>query len=189
MKGADYVDDRKIIDLFFARSEQAVTALSDTYGTLLLQIATDILGGQADAEECVNDVYFCLWSNIPPLRPESLRAYAVRILRNLAVKCYYANMAQKRNSQYDLALEELAEILPGGSSPEEEVTAREPSGLTNRFPKGLDRESRICFVRRYYLAERPAYIGKQMGHLGRLLCVGLYLRHCFGRYSGECSYG
>ena len=49
------MDDKQIIRLFFERSEQAITELSQKYGALCLQLADNILNDHQDAEECVND--------------------------------------------------------------------------------------------------------------------------------------
>ena len=48
------MDDKQIIRLFFERSEQAITELSQKYGALCLQLADNILNDHQDAEECVN---------------------------------------------------------------------------------------------------------------------------------------
>ena len=104
------MEDTKIIDLFFLRSETAVTELEQKYGTACKSLAFHILNSKEDAEECVNDAYLALWNNIPPNRPNPLRAYLCQIVRNLSIKKYKANTAKKRNSFYDMSLEELAEL-------------------------------------------------------------------------------
>lgn len=104
------MEDAKIIDLFFLRSETAVTELDQKYGTACKQLAFHILNNREDAEECVNDAYLAVWNTIPPNRPALLRAYLCRIVRNLSIKKYRANTAEKRNSFYDRSLEELAEL-------------------------------------------------------------------------------
>lgn len=77
------MDDKQIIRLFFERSEQAITELSQKYGALCLQLADNILNDHQDAEECVNDAYLGAWNSIPPQTPDPLRAYICRIVRNL----------------------------------------------------------------------------------------------------------
>ena len=49
------MDDSKIIDLFYARSEQAIMELSTKYGAVCSKVAKNILNNSHDAEECVND--------------------------------------------------------------------------------------------------------------------------------------
>ena len=72
------MDDKQIIRLFFERSEQAITELSQKYGALCLQLADNILNDHQDAEECVNDAYLGAWNSIPPQTPDPLRAYICR---------------------------------------------------------------------------------------------------------------
>ena len=50
------MDDREIIELFFGRSEAAVSATEEKYGAYFRYIAGNILGDARDVEECVNDV-------------------------------------------------------------------------------------------------------------------------------------
>ena len=45
------MDDKQIIRLFFERSVQAITELSQKYGALCLQLADNILNDHQDAEE------------------------------------------------------------------------------------------------------------------------------------------
>ena len=101
------MDDDRIIELFFARSEQAVTELSRKYGTVCRRTAENILNDRRDAEECLNDAYLAVWNTVPPQRPDPLLSYVCRIVRNQALKRYHANAARKRNSVYDAALEEI----------------------------------------------------------------------------------
>lgn len=53
--------------------------------------ADNILDDPQDAEECVNDAWLGAWNSIPPQRPDPLRAYVCRIVRNLSLKKLRAN--------------------------------------------------------------------------------------------------
>ena len=101
------MEDSKIIELFFARSEQAISELASKYGKLCLKIAKNILSNTSDAEECVNDTYLGAWNSIPPAKPDPLQAYICRIVRNISIMKYHSNTAAKRNSFYSSALDEL----------------------------------------------------------------------------------
>lgn len=147
------MEDSKIIALFFARSEQAITELSAKYGKLCLHIANNILGNNQDAEECVNDGYLGAWNTIPPQKPNPLQAYICKIVRNIAITRYHANTAQKRNSHYDVALEELEYCLFSQETAESRLEAKELSHLLNRFLASLDQRSRVMFVRRYWYSD------------------------------------
>ncbi|MBQ7639360.1 MAG: sigma-70 family RNA polymerase sigma factor [Clostridia bacterium] len=147
------MDDSKIIELFFERSEQAIVELSNKYGSICDKIAYNILNNLQDCEECVNDAYLAVWNTIPPQKPDPLLSYVCRIVRNLSLKKYHENTAKKRNSIYDVALDELADCIPASASVEDELAAKEAAGMINSFLATLDRQSRILFVRRYWHAD------------------------------------
>lgn len=147
------LEDSKIIDLFFAREEQAIASLSAKYGTVCNRIAKNILKSDLDAEECVNDAYLAVWNTVPPEKPEPLKAYISRIVRNIAIAKYHANTSVKRNSFYDVALEELEDCLAASQTVEREVTANELTEQINRFLGTIDEESRMLFVRRYWYSD------------------------------------
>lgn len=147
------MDDKKIIELFYERSEQAITELSKKYGLLCEKIADNILNNHLDAEECVNDAYLAVWNTIPPQNPDSLVSYVCRIVRNQAIKKYHENTALKRNSIYDTSLDELEEVLPSSASVEGELEAKEVSAIIDRFLETLDKQSRTMFIRRYWYSD------------------------------------
>ena len=147
------LEDSKIIELFFARVEQAIVELSAKYGTVCSRIARNILKNDLDAEECVNDTYLVAWNTIPPQKPGSLRAYIFRIVRNIAIAKYHANTSKKRNSYYDVALEELESCFAASVTVEQEISANELSQQIDRFLATLDEESQMLFVRRYWYAD------------------------------------
>lgn len=144
------LDDRKIIELFFERSEQAIVELSNKYGSVCTKVAFNILNNKQDTEECVNDAYLGTWNTVPPQNPNPLLSYVCRIVRNLAIKRYHANTAAKRNSIYDVALDELENCFPSFASVEYEFSAMETARMIDAFLKTLDQKNRIMFVRRYW---------------------------------------
>ena len=147
------MDDSKIIELFFERSEQAIIELSNKYGAICSKVADNILNNRLDSEECVNDAYLGVWNTIPPQRPNPLLSYVCRIVRNHALKKYHENTAQKRNSYYDAALDEIADCIPASFSIEDEIMAKEVAGVIDDFLETLDQQSRIMFIRRYWHAD------------------------------------
>lgn len=147
------MDDCKIIDLFNERSEKAISAISRKYGRTSLKIAENILKSKEDAEECVNDAYLALWNKIPPERPSPLSSYLFKVVRNISLKRYHKNAAQKRNSFYDLALEELENVLFADVSAEHELIAKDIAEAVNRFLGKLPENDRIMFVRRYFYGD------------------------------------
>ena len=64
--------DEKIIELFFARDEEAIKETEKKYGALCHHIAENFLCMHEDREECVNDAMLELWNSIPPAHPDDL---------------------------------------------------------------------------------------------------------------------
>lgn len=156
------MQDSKIIDLFFERSEQAITELSLKYEKLCKQISVNILGNEEDALECINDSYLGVWNTIPPTKPDNLKYYLCRIVRNNALKRYHSNTALKRNSHYNVALQELEECISGNNSIENELNSAEITRLIDSFLAMQKKENRIIFVRRYFFGDSIADISKRM---------------------------
>ena len=157
------MEDSRIIELFFERSEQAISELSEKYGAMCLKIAENITGSKQDAEECVNDAYLGVWEKVPPERPDSLAGYVCRITRNIAVKKYRSNTAQKRSRVYDEAFEELCECISSPGSVEDEFAAAELTRNIESFLETLDKKSRVMFVRRYWYSDTVEQISELFG--------------------------
>ena len=140
------MEDSKIIELFFARSEQAIIELSKKYEMICKKIAKNILNNMLDAEECVNDAYLGMWNTIPPQNPNPLLAYVSRIVRNIAIAKYHSNTAIKRNSFYDIALDELESCLASSSSVEDELTAKELTIILRKYLYMIMMENYLCMI-------------------------------------------
>ena len=168
------MEDIKIIDLFFERSEQAITELSTKYGKLAQGICKTILKNPSDAEECVNDSLFTTWNSIPPQRPNSLMAYFVSIARNKALDRYKHNSSVKRNSYYDAAIDELEDVLRTDNDPHKECEAQELANAINSFLGTINKEDRMIFVYRYYLSNPPAVIARKLKMKDSVVSTRLY---------------
>ena len=156
------MQDNEILDLYFARDEQAITETDKKHGAACMQVSMNILSSKPDAEECVNDTYLALWNAIPPEEPDPLCAYAYRVGRNIALKRLRSNTAAIRCAGYDLSLDELAECIPAGDL-WEQMEARELAKLLNRFLKQQSAENRRLFLLRYWFGDSVQEIGKQLG--------------------------
>lgn len=156
------MDDKKILQLFFDRAEGAIEALDRKIGKLLYRIAMNILGDHREAEECVSDTYLALWNTIPPEHPDLLTAYACRVGRNTALKRLRSNTARRRDSQWDLSLDELADCIPDRSA-EDLLQARELGRSINRFLGTLSEENRTLFLRRYWFGDSLQQIARVTG--------------------------
>lgn len=148
------MEDERIIDLYWARREEAITETDKKYGNYCRSIALHILKSMEDSEECVNDTWFRAWDSMPPKRPDFLSAFLGKITRNLSISRYRMNHARKRgNGEIELLLMELEECLPSAKSVEEEIEGRETAAAIDRFLYGIDEESRNIFVRRYFFVD------------------------------------
>lgn len=156
------MDDSKILGLLLNRSEDSIAAMAGKYGRRLLATARNILGSAQDAEECVSDTYLAVWNAVPPKTPNPLSAFVYRCGKNLALKRYRHNTAAKRDSSYDLSLDELAECIPAPGL-EETVEARELGRAIDAFLDTCSRETRIIFLRRYWFGDSVHDIARQMG--------------------------
>lgn len=155
--------DEEILDLFFARSEDAIIQLAEKYGKLCRQTSYNILGDNSDAEECVNDSYLGVWNAIPPARPENLLTYLLKIVKNISLNRYHKNHAKKRNSAFDVAVDELAEVLPSGETIESVLEANELTREIEAFLDSLNQENRVVFIRRYWFFDTYEQIAKRIG--------------------------
>ena len=79
------MDDKQILDLYWERSEAAISETSKKYGKYCRYIASNILHNDEDSEECVNDTYLRAWNSIPPNRPSVLKTFLGKITRNLSL--------------------------------------------------------------------------------------------------------
>lgn len=157
------MEDERIVALFYERSEGAIEALKEKYGSRSMAVAMNILADPQDAEETVNDALHALWQRIPPDKPEHLWAYFSRVVRNLSCdRLDYRNAAMRMKS-CEVCLSELEGCLSNGADAQTLLEAKQIRHAINRFLDGLDSENRIIFVRRYYYFDTCQEIGQQLG--------------------------
>lgn len=158
-----YLEDTLIIELYFQRSEEALTRSSEKYGGYCMAVAQRILHNRQDSEECVNDTWLGAWNAIPPTRPHSLPAFFGRITRNLAVDRVRRSTAAKRGSgEYTLALSELSECIPAPGSLEAHLEEKQIAAVINRWLGGLPREKAAVFILRYFYLKPVAEIATEL---------------------------
>jgi len=147
------MDDQAIIELYFARDEDAIRETNRRYGAYCRRIALNILTLREDAEECVSDTYHAAWNAMPPARPGSLRAFLGRITRNLAITRYRAQRAQKRFAGLETMLSELDECLPARQDTEGAFEQEQLAEAIAAWLRSLDADGRALFVRRYWYGD------------------------------------
>ena len=157
------MEDAKIIELFFARSEQAIAQAREKYGPLCQMIAGNMLRNAEDVEECVNDTLLAVWNAIPPARPQVLSAFIARIARNQARNKLTYNTAQKRSLEMAVSLEELDACLASNADVQQELEGRELVHIIEEFLLTLDADSRNMFIRRYWFYDSVEEIAAGFG--------------------------
>ena len=156
------MDDSKIIDLFFARNEDAIKHTDDTYGRRLFHLADNIVHNHQDAEESVNDTYMKAWDTIPPQRPEHFFAYIAKICRNFALKRIDWQKAKKRNAEVVTLTQEMENCIPD-TYRDREADARELGRILDAFLRTLTPENQMVFLRRYWYVDTIAEIAVRYG--------------------------
>ena len=102
------MEDNEIIDLYFDRSETAISQTAVKYGNYCYHIAYNILSDREDSEESVNDTYLAAWNNMPPRRPNVLSTFLGKLTRYISLDRWKARTAYKRGGgEVALSLEEL----------------------------------------------------------------------------------
>ena len=158
------MEDAQIVDLYWQRSDEAITQTQKKYGRYCYTVANNVLGDALDAEECVNDTYLAAWNSMPDNRPASLPPYLGKITRNFALTRLTERRALKRGrGQTEAALDELGEILPDGETPEQTTERKALSERVNAFLGTLPETERVVFVGRYWYAMPVDAIASRMG--------------------------
>lgn len=168
------IDDRQIIEMFFIRSEKAIQELDIKYGKLCYTLSFQIVNSRQDAEECVNDAYLGAWNAIPPAKPDPLLPYVLKIVRNISLKLYWRNKAEKRSSIYTAALEEIEPFLPVQKTVENEIEAHELARILEKFLDTLSLQDRVIFMRRYWFADSYHDIAELTGLSEKNVSVRLF---------------
>ncbi|MCI8353922.1 MAG: RNA polymerase sigma factor [Lachnospiraceae bacterium] len=157
------IEDGKIIELFFRRSEQAIRELDEKYGKVCRKLSHNIVNNRQDAEECVNDAYLGAWNAIPPAKPSPLLTYICKIVRNISLKTYWRKEASKRRSTYTIAMEEIEACIADPNTVEIEIEVRELARIIESFLDTLTTENRVIFMRRYWFSDSCKDIAEFVG--------------------------
>jgi len=158
------MEDAEILDLYFARNEQAVVETDRKYGPYCFSLANSILNNEQDAEETVSDTYLKAWRTIPPKRPNILKMFLARITRNLAFSRWRSFTAQKRGGgEMELVLEELSGCIAAHGSVEDHLNGRELAKAIRSFLNTLPAREQDIFLRRYFFVEESEAIARRYG--------------------------
>ena len=147
------MDDDRIVDLYWERSENAISETAIKYGRYCRAIAFNILSNNQDAEECENDTYTAAWNAMPPTRPKKLLAFLGRLTRNIALDRWDYKTAKKRNCEFEVILSELGDCVSLADDVVSQYVAGEIAEYINRFLRSIDVKHRIIFMRRYWYSD------------------------------------
>ena len=156
------MEDAKIIELYFARNEDAIRYTDISYGRRLHRLADNIVKNQEDAEESVSDTYLRAWESIPPQRPNHFFAFLAKICRNLALNKLDWKSAAKRKAEVVSLTEEMSQCIPDCQR-DREMEARELGELLDSFLHTLTPENRLIFLRRYWFVDTIGEIALRYG--------------------------
>lgn len=156
------MEDEKIIDLFWARNEDAITETDAAYGRKLRSLANKILTNLEDAEESVSDTYLKTWEIIPPQRPICFYAFIASICRHLSFHKVDWKQAAKRNAEVVALTDEMALCIPD-TRRDREMEAKELGKVLNVFLESLPKETRLIFLRRYWHVDTITEISQRYG--------------------------
>ena len=159
------MEDERILDLYFARDQEAIRETDRKYGDYCRGISFRILGSHGDADECVNDTWLQTWNAVPPQRPRYFKSYLGRIARILSIDRWVFIRAKKRGGdRVEVLLSELEGCIPDHlATPEQQLTAREIGRAVSRWLDKQPRKNRVAFVRRYWYADSLAETARRVG--------------------------
>ena len=155
------MEDYKIVDLYWARSEDAIRQTEIKYGRMLASVSAALVPSVQDAEECVSDTYVAAWNSMPDQRPIYLGAFLSKIVRRISIDKYRRERSQKRGGMENF-IDELSECIPSETDLQTEYDNRRLSELLNFFLLSLDEQKRIIFVRRYFFSDSIFDIAKML---------------------------
>lgn len=156
------MEDSRIIDLYFARNEDAIRYTDDTYGRRLFHLAERIVNNDQDAEESISDTYLKAWDTIPPHRPKYFFAYLAKICKNFALDRLDWKAAAKRKAEVVSMTQEMECCIPD-SARSYDADRKELGMILDAFLRTLTPENRMVFLRRYWYMDTVPEIAVRYG--------------------------
>jgi len=143
--------DIEIVELYWQRSEKAITATSEKYENYLYSISYNILHNIEDTKECLNDTYLSAWNSMPPNKPNRLAIFLGKITRNISLNRFkYYTAEKRRGSQTDIILSELNDCIPSCVNTERVAEEKILVSAIEEFLYSQPLVKRNIFLRRYW---------------------------------------
>ena len=153
------MEDSRIVDLYWERSEQAIYETQRKYDHYCFSIANNILPFREDAEESVNDTWLDAWNNMPPHKPSILSTFLGKITRRISIDRWRKKHAGKRGGgEMDLVLDELEDCVSDPTDVEIVIEQQEMARAIREFLDALSATERRVFLRRYWYMDSIAGI-------------------------------
>ena len=168
------MEDHEIVALYWARDERALRETDTKYGAFCRAVALGLLSVREDAEECVNDAYHAAWTSMPEEKPDKLRAWLGRVVRNLSVDRWRREHRQKRCAGVETLLSELEDCVPARETVEERIEAAELGRVISAWLAALPEDDAALFVRRYWNGEALNALAKERGVAAAKLTQKMY---------------
>ena len=157
------LDDEKIVEMYFERDEKAIDETDYKYRKYLASIAYNILHDKLDSEECLNDTYLGAWNAMPPLRPNSLKAFLTTVIRRCAIKRYHSSLRKKAvPSEMTVSLNELGDVIADDADIGETLDAEMLAEIISEFIRSLPERRRFIFISRYYITNPIDMIASEL---------------------------
>ncbi|MBQ8264184.1 MAG: sigma-70 family RNA polymerase sigma factor [Oscillospiraceae bacterium] len=158
------MEDAKIVELYWQRSESAIAETAAKYGAYCRSIAFNILSSLPDSEEAVNDTYLSAWNSMPPHRPSVLSSFLGKITRRISIDRWRERHAARRGGgEVTLALDELSECIASRKNTEQEAEEAELGRYIDGFIMALPEIERHVFISRYWYLESVERIARRFG--------------------------
>ena len=146
------------------------------YGALLFSVARYVLGGDADAEDCVHDALLRLWQRPEIFRPErgSLRAFLSVCVRNDAI-------ARKRAAARHFTIEQR--LIQSEGNPHYELDIADPAERARgrdamaALPAEQRRALELSYWEHLSHGQISAALGVPLGTIKSRLALGLRKLH------------
>ena len=153
--------DSQIVDMFWARDEEAISVTDGKYGRYLYKLAYNVIKDEDDSRSALDDTYLGAWNSIPPSRPERLLLYLSKLARRISIDLFRRRTAKKRiSSELVSSLDELSECIASDADTEGGIGGL--SDMLNAFLGSLDAKRRRMFVCRYYYSDSVEDIARAL---------------------------
>lgn len=158
------MDDNQIIELYWSRSELAISTTAEKYGSYCYAVADNILHSKEDSDECVNDTWLNAWNCMPPQRPYVLSAFLAKITRSLAFNRYnYLRRKKRGGGELDILLSELDECVAARDNVEKGYDEAQTAQVITSFLKEQPKRNTALFVQRYFFCRSISELKKLTG--------------------------